>query len=131
MTFQLVVYLFNSIILLQASFAHPQPKKSQWMAEGLAPLPAMQVARVQSPVPAGPTISAEKVALFCNTGSGTRFQALQLRLKMEYKFAVAKAKVFLHLEAQVRVGRGIQHSKDSLSLFMVQYLKDTSPPHFN
>jgi hypothetical protein len=33
--------------------------------------------------------------------------------------------VLLHLEARVRVGNGIPHSKDSLSLLMVQYSKDT------
>jgi hypothetical protein len=32
--------------------------------------------------------------------------------------------VFLHLKARVRVGRGIPHSKDSLSLLTVQYSKD-------
>jgi hypothetical protein len=50
------------------------------MAERLATLPATQVARVQSPVLAGPTISAKKVALFCNPESGARSQAMQLRL---------------------------------------------------
>jgi hypothetical protein len=48
----------------------------------LDPLPATQVARAQSPVPAGPTISVEKVALFCNPASGTCSQGLQLRLKI-------------------------------------------------
>jgi hypothetical protein len=33
--------------------------------------------------------------------------------------------VFLQVEARVRVGLGIPHSKDSLSLLMVQYSKDT------
>jgi hypothetical protein len=33
------------------------------MAEWLASLPAMQVAQIRSPVPAGPTISVEKGAL--------------------------------------------------------------------
>jgi hypothetical protein len=69
------------------------------MAEPLATLPAMQVARDRSPVPSGPTISVEKVAFFCNPESGARSQALQLRLDTGYKFAVAKAKVFPHLEA--------------------------------
>jgi hypothetical protein len=50
------------------------------MAERLAMLPAMQVARVQFPVPAGPTIIVVKVALFCNPASGAHSQALQLRL---------------------------------------------------
>jgi hypothetical protein len=34
-------------------------------------------------------------------------------------------KVFPHLEVRVRVGCGKPHSKDSLSLLMVQYLKVT------
>jgi hypothetical protein len=50
------------------------------MAERLETLPAMQVARVRFPVPAGPTFSVEKVALFCNPASGARFQVLQLLL---------------------------------------------------
>jgi hypothetical protein len=33
--------------------------------------------------------------------------------------------VFPHLEARIRVGREIPHSKDSLSLLMVQYSKET------
>jgi hypothetical protein len=36
-----------------------------------------------------------------------------------------KAKVVPHLEAQVRVGRGIPHSKDILHLLRVQYSKGT------
>jgi hypothetical protein len=48
------------------------------MAERLATLPATQVARVLSSVPAGPPISVEKVALFCNPAPGARSQALQL-----------------------------------------------------
>jgi hypothetical protein len=39
------------------------------MAERLATLPAKQVARVQSPVPAGPMISVVKMAVFCNPAS--------------------------------------------------------------
>jgi hypothetical protein len=34
-------------------------------------------------------------------------------------------KVSSHLEARVRIGRGIPHSKDSLSLLIVQHSKDT------
>jgi hypothetical protein len=34
-------------------------------------------------------------------------------------------KVFPHLEARVCIERGIPHSKDSLSLLMVQYSNDT------
>jgi hypothetical protein len=39
------------------------------MAKWLAPLHDRQVALVQSPVGAGPTISVEKVALFCHPAS--------------------------------------------------------------
>jgi hypothetical protein len=53
--------------------------KSWWIA-CLATLPAIQVAQVQSPVPARPTNSVEKVALFLNPALGARSQALQLRL---------------------------------------------------
>jgi hypothetical protein len=73
----------------------------------------------------GPAIIVEKVVLLCNPASGTRSQALQLRFYIGYKFAAAIAKVFPHLEALVRVACGIQHSKDSLNLSMVQYSKDT------
>jgi hypothetical protein len=51
------------------------------------------------------------LALFYNPTSGTRSQALQLRSKIGYKFEVAKAKVFSHLEALVRIGPVIPHSK--------------------
>jgi hypothetical protein len=78
------------------------------MAGRLAP----QVAQVCSLVSAGPTISVEKVSLLCYPASGTRSQALQLRLLIGSTIAVAKAKVFLHLKAQERVGRGITHLKD-------------------
>jgi hypothetical protein len=50
------------------------------MSERLAPLPATQVTRVQFLVPAGPTISVVKVALFCNPALRARSQVLQLRL---------------------------------------------------
>jgi hypothetical protein len=33
--------------------------------------------------------------------------------------------VFPHLEAQVRIGHGIPHAKDSLSLLILSYSKDT------
>jgi hypothetical protein len=43
------------------------------MAQSVKRLRAAQVARIQSPVPARPTISVEKLALFCNpTSEGTR-----------------------------------------------------------
>jgi hypothetical protein len=41
----------------------------------------------------------EKKALFCNSVSGARSQALQLRIKIDLKNAVAKAEVFPHLKA--------------------------------
>jgi hypothetical protein len=72
------------------------------MAEWLAPLPASQVARVQSLVPARPTNIMEKVALFCNLRG--------------HVLKVAKAKVFPHLEARVSVGRGISAFKGQLKL---------------
>jgi hypothetical protein len=43
----------------------------------------------------------------------------------QWQFAIEIIGVFSHLEARVRVGRRIPHSKDSLSLFVVQYFKDT------
>jgi hypothetical protein len=55
------------------------------MAERLVPLPATQVALVRSPVPARPTISVEKLALFCNPASGGTLQALQLHYIVGYK----------------------------------------------
>jgi hypothetical protein len=36
------------------------------------------------------------------------------------KFALAKAKVLRHLEARVRIGRALPHSKDGLSLLIAQ-----------
>jgi hypothetical protein len=51
---------------------------SYWMAERLVPLPALEVSRVRSQ--ARPTISVKKMALLCKLASGTRSQALQLRL---------------------------------------------------
>jgi hypothetical protein len=53
---------------------------SWWMAARLATLPATQVARVPSLVPAGPTFSVEKVGFFVDPVSGTSSQALQSRL---------------------------------------------------
>jgi hypothetical protein len=88
------------------------------MAERLAPLPATQVARVQFPVPAGPRNSVEMVALF--PASGGTFSSTAIKIIDKLKISVAKAKMFPHLEARVRVERGIPHSKDSLSLLMVQ-----------
>jgi hypothetical protein len=54
--------------------------RSGWLSGLLAPLPVTQVARVQSPVSAGCNINVEKVALVYNPVSGTRSQAMQLRL---------------------------------------------------
>ena len=71
------------------------------MAERLA---TMRLARVRSPVPDRPTISAEKWHFSVTLRPGARSQALQLRLQMSKKNEVAKVKVFPHLEAWVRVG---------------------------
>jgi hypothetical protein len=54
----------------------------------------------------------EKLALCCNPASGGTFSSTAIdiinRLKLNLgKFEVAKAKMVLHLEALVRVGRGI------------------------
>jgi hypothetical protein len=76
------------------------------MAEWLAPLPALQVAQVRSPV-----INVEKLALFCNPASRGTFSGTAIEIINRFKFAVAKGKVFPHLEAWVRVGRGITHVK--------------------
>jgi hypothetical protein len=73
------------------------------MAERLVPLLATQVARVPITVPARPTISVKKVALFCNPASGGTFSSTAIEIINRLKFAVAKSKVFLHLEAWVRV----------------------------
>jgi hypothetical protein len=55
------------------------------MAERLVPLPATQVARAQSLVPSRPTISVEKLAIFCNPASGGTLQLLQLHCIVGYK----------------------------------------------
>jgi hypothetical protein len=61
------------------------------MAERLVSLAAKQVARVQFPVPARPTFSVEKVALFCNPASGAMFSSTAIEIiKWVKKFAVAK-----------------------------------------
>jgi hypothetical protein len=61
---------------------------------------ATQVARVQSLVPAKPTISVEKLALFCNPAKGGMFSSTAIEIiKWVKKMAVAQAKVFPHLEA--------------------------------
>jgi hypothetical protein len=55
---------------------------------------ATQVARVRFPVPARPTFSVEKVALFCNPASGGTFSSTAIEiLKWVKKIAVAQAKV--------------------------------------
>jgi hypothetical protein len=50
------------------------------MAERLATLPAKQVAWVQFQVPARPTFSVEKVALFCNPASGGTFSSTAIEI---------------------------------------------------
>jgi hypothetical protein len=70
------------------------------MAERLVPLLATQVARVRFPVPARPTFTVEKVALFCNPASVGTFSSTAIEIaKWVKKIAVAQAKVFPHLEA--------------------------------
>jgi hypothetical protein len=65
------------------------------MAERLVPLLAPQVARVRFPVPDRPTLRVEKVALFCNLGSGGTFSSSAIEIiKWVKKIAVAQAKVF-------------------------------------
>jgi hypothetical protein len=51
------------------------------MAEQLTPVHATQMSRAQSPVPARPTISEEKLALFCIPASVCTLQALQLHCR--------------------------------------------------
>jgi hypothetical protein len=64
------------------------------MAEYLVTLPAKQVAWVRFPVPARPTFSVGKVALFCNPVSGGTFSSTAIEIiKWVKKFAVAQAKV--------------------------------------
>jgi hypothetical protein len=53
------------------------------MAERLTSLRATQVARAQGP--ARPTISADKLAFFCNPASGGMLQALQFHCIVGYK----------------------------------------------
>jgi hypothetical protein len=60
------------------------------------------VARVRSLVLARPTISVERVSLFCNLASWVTLQAMELHCIVGYKIAVSKAKVFPHLDARVR-----------------------------
>jgi hypothetical protein len=57
------------------------------------PLPATQVARIRSPISDSPTISVEKVALFCNPASGGTFSSNAFEIINRLKFAVAQAKV--------------------------------------
>jgi hypothetical protein len=95
------------------------------MAEWLAPLPVTQVARVLSPVLARLTISVEKLALFCNPKSGGTFLSTAIEIIKRLKFAVAKAKVFPHLEAWVRVGRGLPHVKGNNSTLRLGYFQET------
>jgi hypothetical protein len=81
------------------------------MAQWVKRLRSAKAARVQSLVPARPTVSVEKYALFCNPASGGTSQALQLLYSWLNKIAAAKAKVFPHLEAWVRMSKvTIEHS---------------------
>jgi hypothetical protein len=90
------------------------------MAERIVPLLATQVARVRFPVPARPTFRVEKVALFCGTFSSTAIKII----KWVQKFGEAQAKVFPHLEAWVRVGRGMPHVKSHKSVLWLRYSKE-------
>jgi hypothetical protein len=64
------------------------------MAERLVPLLTTQVARVRFHVPARPTFSVEKVALFCNPVSGGTFSSTAIEIiKWVKKIAVVQAKV--------------------------------------
>jgi hypothetical protein len=95
------------------------------MAERLVPLLATQVARVGLLVPARPTFRVEKVALFCNPASRGTFSSTAIEIIKWVKFfAVLKAKVISHLEAWVRVGRGIPHVKSHNSVLRLSYSKE-------
>jgi hypothetical protein len=95
------------------------------MAERLVPLLAMQVARVRFPVPARPTFRVEKVTLFCNPASGGTFSSTAVAItKWVTKIAEAQATVDPHLEAWVRVGRGMPHVKGHNSELRLRYFKE-------
>jgi hypothetical protein len=91
------------------------------MAEWLAPLRETQVAQVRSE--ARPTISAEN-GFFCNPASGATFSSPAIHITNRLKFAVAKAKVCPHLEAWVRMGRGIPHVKGYNCTLRLRYSKE-------
>jgi hypothetical protein len=94
------------------------------MAQSVRRLRAAFATRVRSPVSARPTINAEKFALLCNPASGGTLQALQLHCSwLDKKLLVSKAEVFPHLRAWDRVGRGIPHEKDFVSLSALSYSK--------
>jgi hypothetical protein len=65
------------------------------MAERLVPLLATQVAWVRYPVPARPTFSVEKVALFCNPALGGTFSSTATEIIKWVKFfcSIVQAKV--------------------------------------
>jgi hypothetical protein len=66
----------------------------------------------------------KKVALFCKPASGGTLSSTAIEIINMLKFAVEKAKVFPHLEARVRVGRGIPHVKGHNSSLQLRYSKE-------
>jgi hypothetical protein len=92
------------------------------VVERLAPLPATQVSRVQFLIPAGSTINVEKAALFCNPASGTRSQACTA---IEIVDCINNTTGVPASRGTGPRVHGIPHSKDRLSLFMVQYSNAT------
>jgi hypothetical protein len=88
------------------------------------PLLATQMARVRFPVPIRPMISVDNVALSCNPASGGTFSSTVIEIINRIKFAVAKAKMFPHLEAWVRVGRGIPNVKGHNSVLRLRNSKE-------
>jgi hypothetical protein len=71
----------------------------------------MQAARVLFPVPERPTVGVDKFAFFCNPASRGTFSITAIKNKNRKQIAIAKANEFPHIEAWVRVGRGILHVK--------------------
>jgi hypothetical protein len=93
-------------------------------ARTLTPLLATQVARVWFPVPARPTFSVEKVALFCNPASGATFSSTANDIiKWIKKKCSSASKGVPHLEVWVRLGRGIPHVKGHNSVLQLSYSK--------
>jgi hypothetical protein len=94
------------------------------MAERLATLPAMYVARVRFPVPARPTFRVDKVALFCNPASGGTFSSTAIEIIKWAKICSSASEGVPHLEAWVRVGRGTPHVKGHKSVLRLSYSEE-------